>query len=403
MHVMSSSLRESSLEQTLDRARQMARRFHITRVTDTTRLDRVGIPVFASIRPGAIEGSLCVNAGKGLRLQEAQVGAYMESIEFALAELRNTALQPYSLTARDLEAHPAVRYRLVDLCPRWGVRIEPDQPIACVDALDEVTGETVPLPAELVFHPYPENPGASIYGTSTNGLASGNSPREASVHALCEVIERHVQTFHSIKSSTMLVDMDEAPSTIAPLLEKIGSAGLRLVLRYAEGPGRLPFFNAFMLEEANESTIAIVQGMGLHPRKEIAAVRAITEAAQSRLTFIHGGRDDITQWMDALSPGECRMRVLSNRRSRAAIQDSTLRIEYSSIPDRRDDTSTIPEAWRTLTSILLDRLAKQILSVELTQPGDPLSVVKIVVPGLEYYEPFLKRTGPRLLQYIDEL
>ena len=36
--------------------------------------------------PTAAPGSLCVNAGKGLRSIEAEVGAYMEAIEFALAE-----------------------------------------------------------------------------------------------------------------------------------------------------------------------------------------------------------------------------------------------------------------------------------------------------------------------------
>ena len=73
-------------EVTLARARERARALGVTRVTDITRLDRVGIPVYASIRPAAAVGSLCVNAGKGLLPIEAEVGAYMEAIEFALAE-----------------------------------------------------------------------------------------------------------------------------------------------------------------------------------------------------------------------------------------------------------------------------------------------------------------------------
>ena len=57
-----------------------------TRVTDITRLDWAGVPVYASIRPEAYPGSLCVNAGKGVTPLEAQVGAYMEAIEYAFAE-----------------------------------------------------------------------------------------------------------------------------------------------------------------------------------------------------------------------------------------------------------------------------------------------------------------------------
>ena len=80
---LSSSLRELPLNETLRRARGMARGLGISRVTDITRLDRVGVPVYVSIRPGAQPGSLCVNAGKGMHPLEAQVGAYMEAIEFA--------------------------------------------------------------------------------------------------------------------------------------------------------------------------------------------------------------------------------------------------------------------------------------------------------------------------------
>src|SRR6202453_4235036 len=83
---LSSSLRTTPPEVTLARAKVRARSLGISRVTDTTRLDRVGIPVYASIRPTALPGSLCVNAGKGLHPIEAEVGAYMEAIEFALAE-----------------------------------------------------------------------------------------------------------------------------------------------------------------------------------------------------------------------------------------------------------------------------------------------------------------------------
>jgi ribosomal protein S12 methylthiotransferase accessory factor len=37
----------------------------ISRVTDITAMDRLGLPVFASIRPRGL--ALCVNAGKGMK------------------------------------------------------------------------------------------------------------------------------------------------------------------------------------------------------------------------------------------------------------------------------------------------------------------------------------------------
>ncbi|HSE22879.1 MAG TPA: hypothetical protein VLB68_14525, partial [Pyrinomonadaceae bacterium] len=71
---------------TLSRARAVSRQLGISRVTDITRLDCIGVPVFASIRPEAHPGSLCVNAGKGITVAEARVGAYMEAVEYAFAE-----------------------------------------------------------------------------------------------------------------------------------------------------------------------------------------------------------------------------------------------------------------------------------------------------------------------------
>ena len=70
---------------TVNHARSLARGLGISRVTDITRLDCVGVPVFASIRPDAQPGSLCVNAGKGITVGEARAGAYMEAIEYAFA------------------------------------------------------------------------------------------------------------------------------------------------------------------------------------------------------------------------------------------------------------------------------------------------------------------------------
>src|SRR5579872_5458480 len=125
--VLSSSLRARPPAATLELARKRARELGITRVTDITRLDRVGIPVYASIRPAATEGSLCVNAGKGLHPIEAEVGAYMEAIEFALAE---PGASPHVTTVRartrdvlDGRRRPEA---ILDLCPKLGERIPLD-------------------------------------------------------------------------------------------------------------------------------------------------------------------------------------------------------------------------------------------------------------------------------------
>src|SRR5580693_3332474 len=130
---LSSSLRTTPAHVTLARAKARARSLGITRVTDITRLDRVGVPVYASIRPAAAPGSLCVNAGKGLLPIEAEVGAYMEAIEFALAEPGAAKVPIVRKTARDVLDGRKRPGAILDLCPKLGSRVRLDAAMDCVE------------------------------------------------------------------------------------------------------------------------------------------------------------------------------------------------------------------------------------------------------------------------------
>ncbi|MEI8003584.1 MAG: methanogenesis marker 1 protein, partial [Methanothrix sp.] len=60
-------------EETLRRAEAKLPAAGITRVADITNLDRIGIPVFSSIRPMADRGAISVYNGKGATPTEAKV------------------------------------------------------------------------------------------------------------------------------------------------------------------------------------------------------------------------------------------------------------------------------------------------------------------------------------------
>ena len=76
---LGTSLRSVAPELTERRARQLMPALGISRVTDITRLDRLGLPVHASVRPRG--RTLRVHAGKGMLVDEARVGALMEAVE----------------------------------------------------------------------------------------------------------------------------------------------------------------------------------------------------------------------------------------------------------------------------------------------------------------------------------
>jgi len=137
----------------------------------------------------------------------------------------------------------------------------------------------------------------------------------------------------------------------------------------------------------------------LHPVKEVAAVRAITEALQSRLSCIHGGRDDIFEgyeMFDSLSLDKKKETYLS-------IKDKTLNkqnfITYNDIKAPPVPAS-LDEAMQILENALTRNNIKDIFRYVFTNPDDYLQVVKIIIPKLEYFDQKLKRMGPRLFSYI---
>ncbi|MCP2342598.1 YcaO-like family protein [Actinomadura rupiterrae] len=396
---MTSSLRAVPLPDTLAAAKDMAARLGIVRVTDTTWLDCLGIPVFASIRPGAARGSLCVNAGKGVHPDEARVGAYMEAIEFALAQYPNANVEEELSTPRGIAGQKAAEFEFVDLCPLLGRPVDPDGPLACVKAHDLASGAELLVPAELVFHPYAQNPAQSVFGTTTNGLASGNTVAEATLHGLCEVVERDVKSFNYFRDRSEYVDLDGAAPDLAQLRERLEQAGLRWGLRHTPNDFGLPFFEGFILDEDDHAPITIAEGAGLHPLKEIAAVRALAEAAQSRLSFIHGGRDDVIDRFHYFADRGEEAERSATAQVRERLTDRSRSVPYTAVGEQA--VGGIADALRVLLAALERNGMRQVLRVVLSGPDSPLAVVKVVVPRLEHFDPRQRRLGPRLARFAE--
>lgn len=400
---LSSSLRRRSAEETLKIiVADIAPRLGITRVTDTTWLDRIGIPVFASIRPDAMKGSLCVNAGKGLRPAEAKIGAYMEAIEFSLAQYNTSQLKIVRTTPRQLiESHEG-RIAFNQFCMLYGLSADADSLIMAIEIEDVLRKQTVLAPAELVFIPYPENPGQRLFGESSSGLASGNDLVEASVHAICELMERDVQAFNHLHDRSCLVNLNRYSVETLDLITKINNAGLSLSVRYTENCFGLAYFQAFIMEESSQAPISVATGSGLHPIKEVALIRAICEAAQSRLSHIHGGRDDIIERVKYFEKKGRSVELQAISRLRTVATSQNQMIDYSSIDCQEAVIPTIESAWELLIERLQRVGLSTVLRVLLSDAADNIAVVRIIIPGLEAFEPGLKRVGPRLLTHVKQ-
>jgi ribosomal protein S12 methylthiotransferase accessory factor len=366
-------------------------------VTDTTRLDRVGIPVFASVRPNAVPGSLLVSAGKGLSADEARIGAFMEAIELAYAEPSRARVKLVSATARDLldgRSRPDAAY---DFAPRIDARIEPDEPLACVEAVELNSGATTIMPAERVLFPPPRKlVPFQIFGSDGNGLASGNSFDEATVHALAEVIERDVMAFFNLRDSSQRIDNATLPPSLRGLADSLDQLGFDLAVRAQANVFDLPWFVAGIHERGADAPMHL--GFGCNPSRDIAATRAVCEAAQARLTVIHGARDDLPGYMlnyAGLHPDERRQRI---GRLRTQLMTGA-QIAFGDVIDRSAEAADVPDALALLLRVLSSAGFPTVLSVRYTPPESPLQVVRVAVPRLEIFTGGINRMGPRLKDF----
>jgi ribosomal protein S12 methylthiotransferase accessory factor len=399
---LSSSLRTTPPEVTLARARARAPGLGISRVTDVTRLDRVGIPVYMSIRPTALPGSLCVNAGKGLHPIEAEVGAYMEAIEFALAEPGTSGVTTTSAKCGDVLDGRRRPEAILDLCPRMGARVRLEAAIDCVEAEDLVTGEKALVPAELVFIPFRPSPRhVSLFGTTSNGLASGNTRLEATVHGLCEVLERDIKSFEAVEDTSAPIDLDTVEGPARELVESIRRADLDLYVRSAKNAFGMAYFFAIINDRDAYAPHLLNGGFGCHPHRSVAFVRAVAEAAQSRLSFIHGGRDDLTDVQE-------RYRGWGGKRKRAFVKTVIARAAGGRpVPmDAIDDLSATVTSVESCAKVVLERLAslgfERVYRVAFSAPEEELQVVRVIVPRAELYSESVPRLGVRLRDHAGQ-
>jgi ribosomal protein S12 methylthiotransferase accessory factor len=415
LYQYSSSLRVQPIAETLKHARAIAPRVGIVRVTDTTRLDRVGMPVFASIRPQAMVRSLCVSAGKGLTVDEARIGAYMEAIELAFAEPLRAAVRVVKGRARDVLDGATRPDAIYDFCPTRGTTIAADAELPCIEAESIGSDARVLVPAEVVLFPLPGTV-RSYFGSDGNGIASGNSVDEATVHGLTELIERDVTSFHNAKDDSLLIHherlrtrvaasvsgrplADALPPEIAQLVRRLDDDGFDLWLRYLPNPFGLPVIKAAVHERGHPDGIHFGYACAL--TRATALARAVCEALQCRLTVIHGGRDDLTHvFSERAQMPLPRKQELIARHAALATGEINGVVNFDEIPDCAAHAGSIEAALAFLVERLRENGLDRVLRAVLTPRNFPVHVVRAIVPRLELFAHGIYRLGPRLKPYL---
>jgi ribosomal protein S12 methylthiotransferase accessory factor len=268
--------------------------FGITRIANLTGLDRTGVPVVMVCRPNA--RSSAVFHGKGIDMAAAKASGLMEAIETWHAEHVQLTLRFGSFN----DLVPTLRLAEVSGLPRLPDRwFDADLPMLWVEGHDLIAGDRVWVPFETVHadSAVPGPPSSGCFSVSTNGLASGNNLLEAVSHALCEVIERDATSLwhqsHPVLQSRTRLDLSTVNDDDCRwVLERLREASLDVGVWEITTDIGVPAFHCLAQDRSGEID-HVGSGNGCHPTREIALLRALTEAAQVRTTYIVGSREDI--------------------------------------------------------------------------------------------------------------
>ncbi|TMJ43029.1 MAG: hypothetical protein E6G89_02475 [Alphaproteobacteria bacterium] len=371
--------RAVSPDETLQRIKPLLARMGITRIANLTGLDRVGIPVVSVMRPNS--RSLSVSQGKGIDLAAAKVSGAMEAIESFHAENIENPLRLAS--HRDMIAWG---YRLVDverLARIKDGRFHADLPLLWIEGRDIVSGEAKWLPYETVHASYtlPLPAGSGCFVASTNGLASGNSTLEAISHAIAEIIERDANTLWNRASDAArartLIDLGSINSDLCrTVIGRLHQAELAVAAWDITSNTGVPAFYALIVDRRSELAHSGA-GAGAHPAREVALLRALTEAVQVRVNYIAGARDD-------LDPAEYTAEGIG---AKLVFANGLMSLRDGAGKDYRQITTREFDSFRQDIDWMIERLKsvgiEEVIVVDLTKPAFNMPVVRVVIPGLE--------------------
>ncbi len=364
-------------EETLARVMPHMSAMGITRIADVTGLDTIDIPVVMVCRPNS--RSVSVSQGKGCTLAAAQASGLMESVEGFHAEQISLPLR----VASQSELQKSLPLVPADLLPTIeGSPFHPHYPVTWIESEDLVSGCQFWLPYELVHtnYTYPRPTGSGCFPASSNGLASGNSLAEATVHGICEVIERDaISLWHQYGPADIdrtSIDPDSIDNALCTqTLNRLNAAGQDSFIWDITTDTGIPTYFAVITDRDSHSR-HIGVGSGSHLSREVALLRALHEAVQVRTTYIVGARDDIRPAEYSAAGMHEKQRFFGN-----LIRHSSFSGDFSRIADF--DSDSVEADLATLLSKLQSAGISRVLRVDLSKPEFDIAVVRIVVPGLE--------------------
>ena len=377
-------------EETLKRILPLLKTAGLGEPEDITDKDNIGIPVFSVDRQETALGKPKYYNGKGATREQAEASAVMESIERYSAEQRESDEIAYGTYEQAKDVMMAVDPADLIL-PLWAIEGYRDKMIAWTRGFEMFRGCPILVPACAVYYPYEPDGDFQLFKWHTNGLASGNTMEEAILHALFEDIERDAWSMAEYNDRTnadiIIRDKESVP---AKLIEKFSAQGIDIHLKDLTNDIGIPTIGASADDTVTKDPELLTIGVGTHLNPQIAAIRAITEVAQSRTTHKHGMKINAQLQKTAQDFGYEKMKRVNHM----WFGENNRKICLEDMPDL--STPYVLDDIEVVLGKLMDCGFDQVIAVDLTRPELGVPSVRMIVPGLEVSTMDPEREGARL-------
>lgn len=393
-------------------------------------LDRLGLPVWVvALFPEepALDGIMPYGVGYGATDKAAVLGGLGEIAEMVWPTLtlgaRAKTQGSYADLARSLGAR-AVADPLT-LCLPAGSPVDHATLLEWVEAKRWADGSSVLIPIDLAAYSSKElTPGYRPFTTIiSNGMGAGPDLDWAVGHGLCEILQRDGNglLFRALDRGVMLdLDTPLAPSTRA-ILDRFDVAGIRAMPKFATDQFGMPNLYCVGVDERTPPAAPIMItacGEACHSDRTAALDKCLTEfaASRARKAFAHGPADLVAQ----VAPAGYVERFMAQAGSAAKSSDARA-FEAMRDWNRRDAVEL--RSWLADTvlsergSHCFDALPTQaaadgharvataraaveaagfdILYVDMSPADRAITVVKVIVPGMEVETMSYYRIGVR--------
>ena len=386
----STGIRVMPPEETLERVIPLLEKAGMDPLEDITDRDNLGIPVYSVYRKKTAKGTFGNYNGKGATPEQAKASAVMEAMERYSAEQRESDEVAYGTMQQIRDSGmPYVEPADLILPARIMGMVESAE-IAWTSCYDILRGEDVWVPACAVFYPYYPDGDLQLFRFHTNGIAAGNTIEEAILHALFEVIERDAwsiaESFNRTNADVIIDDPDSVPGQ---LLKNFNDAGIEINLKDLTTDVGVTTIGASSDDVRTKDPEMLDIGVGTHLNPEIAAIRALTEVAQSRTTHKHG--------LKVNAELQKRTREMGYEKVKEAnalwYNPSKAKKKLSDMKD--EATEYVLDDIEIVLGKLMDAGFDRVIIADLTRPEIGVPTVRAIVPGLEVSTMDSEREGLR--------